>query len=677
MNLSDLTTFLSEEEANAIRTLIEARAKALGLTIESFLEQFPLDFQKDETEPNKTFSMDEWKQQRDTWHKDSHNLTKNDDGSPKVFYHGTHANFEAFEDKYIGTKNDDGFYGRGFYFGSAGTATFFAERHYSPEKTPNIIPAYLKIKNPLVILENTNRELEDIPDLSIGDLDITGMPAAEIVLMALSKGHDGVAVKTIGYGETPEDATFGEWVAFQPNQIKSIFNRGTFDPENNSILYQAAYHGTPHEVDKFTTAKIGTGEGNQSFGYGLYFASNKDVANYYKTSMLSREDRIAYDKAVEEINNLKNLISEAEATPKLNSQIPKLKEFLLKAEQKRDEFSNKGNLYKVELKPQDHEYLLWDSPLSGQSKYVQKKLNEIIHSPEYEGLLSLLEESLQPFENSRGHSIYSALGSDMSIDSAKQYPEASKLLHAFGIKGIKYLDGNSRNVSTLKISPPDTTVSGKWMVKGEDYDSKGVHFDTEKEAEAYLKSELQKLNYNYVIFHDDDVEIVERLNQCGVGSRLPKALIEFGIKPGETFAVIKLFKEADVSSLPHELAHYFRRTLEPDLLAHAEEVFAVKDHKWDNKQEEAFALGFVKYLATCNAPSEKLEETFAHYGEWLRKLWNTLQGTPESQFEITPEHKALYDKMLSAEEHSKQRNTKIIAKFNQSNSDMKHQRILN
>ena len=33
-----------------------------------------------------------------------------------------------------------------------------------------------------------------------------------------------------------------------------------------------AFHGTPHKVDKFTTDKIGTGEGAQAYGWGIYLA---------------------------------------------------------------------------------------------------------------------------------------------------------------------------------------------------------------------------------------------------------------------------------------------------------------------------------------------------------------------------------------------------------------------
>ena len=42
-----------------------------------------------------------------------------------------------------------------------------------------------------------------------------------------------------------------------------------------------AWHGTPHKVDKFRTENIGTGEGAQAYGYGLYFADSRGVAESY------------------------------------------------------------------------------------------------------------------------------------------------------------------------------------------------------------------------------------------------------------------------------------------------------------------------------------------------------------------------------------------------------------
>lgn len=41
------------------------------------------------------------------------------------------------------------------------------------------------------------------------------------------------------------------------------------------------YHGSPHKFNKFSTNNIGSGEGNQSFGWGLYFTDNKGIGEHY------------------------------------------------------------------------------------------------------------------------------------------------------------------------------------------------------------------------------------------------------------------------------------------------------------------------------------------------------------------------------------------------------------
>lgn len=54
---------------------------------------------------------------------------------------------------------------------------------------------------------------------------------------------------------------------------------------DDGTKYQRVYHGTPHkgiEKEGFNLDKIGTGEGAQAYGHGIYFAGNKDVAEGYR-----------------------------------------------------------------------------------------------------------------------------------------------------------------------------------------------------------------------------------------------------------------------------------------------------------------------------------------------------------------------------------------------------------
>lgn len=46
-----------------------------------------------------------------------------------------------------------------------------------------------------------------------------------------------------------------------------------------------AFHGSPHSFDQFDLSKIGTGEGAQAFGHGLYFAGDEGVADSYRKAL--------------------------------------------------------------------------------------------------------------------------------------------------------------------------------------------------------------------------------------------------------------------------------------------------------------------------------------------------------------------------------------------------------
>jgi hypothetical protein len=48
------------------------------------------------------------------------------------------------------------------------------------------------------------------------------------------------------------------------------------------LMGATAYHGTPHTIrGKFDISKVGTGEGGQAYGHGMYFAENPEVAKTY------------------------------------------------------------------------------------------------------------------------------------------------------------------------------------------------------------------------------------------------------------------------------------------------------------------------------------------------------------------------------------------------------------
>lgn len=65
-------------------------------------------------------------------------------------------------------------------------------------------------------------------------------------------------------------------------------------------LFQPAYHGTPHIFDKFDSSKIGTGEGAQAFGHGLYFAGRKEIATYYRKKLAGARSILVDGKPIDQ-----------------------------------------------------------------------------------------------------------------------------------------------------------------------------------------------------------------------------------------------------------------------------------------------------------------------------------------------------------------------------------------
>ena len=66
-----------------------------------------------------------------------------------------------------------------------------------------------------------------------------------------------------------------------------------------------AFHSSPHDFNKFVLEKIGTGEGAQAYGWGLYFAENPEVAKYYREAFEEGSGGLHInDKKLDEVYNV-------------------------------------------------------------------------------------------------------------------------------------------------------------------------------------------------------------------------------------------------------------------------------------------------------------------------------------------------------------------------------------
>lgn len=58
-----------------------------------------------------------------------------------------------------------------------------------------------------------------------------------------------------------------------------------------------AYQGSSHDFDAFDTGKVGSGEGTQWFGWGLYFSDSESIGNYYAKSVSDVKNRELLSKS--------------------------------------------------------------------------------------------------------------------------------------------------------------------------------------------------------------------------------------------------------------------------------------------------------------------------------------------------------------------------------------------
>lgn len=197
----------------------------------------------------------------------------------------------------------------------------------------------------------------------------------------------------------------------------------------DDVVAQRAFHGTPQrEIDAFSLNRIGTGEGNQAFGWGLYFASRRDVADAYRGALTGVNRRPGGRLADESIQRRG---SRAEAIRELTALRDRAATAARRTEyQQAIDFIrsgvNRGQTYAVEV-PENDVLLDYDAPLSRQPQAVQ----DAVRALEADGSIAPGTLDSDP----SGAVIYSALGEPQ---------EASRLLREAGIPGLRYLDGGSR-----------------------------------------------------------------------------------------------------------------------------------------------------------------------------------------------------------------------------------------
>nr|DAN41713.1 MAG TPA: crystallin beta/gamma motif-containing protein [Caudoviricetes sp.] len=432
--------------------------------------------------------------------------------------------------------------------------------------------------------------------------------------------------------------------------INSIPNENDLDnlrKKHNYQYYQSAWHGSPHDFDEFDLGAIGTGEGNQAHGWGLYFAKDKKVSKQYK-----------------------DVLSKLQG-------------------------SNKSSLFKVEI-PNETELLPEQYPISGYSRYVRDSLKN--------GLHKMSEEQLERFTSLLIKYHKGSIIGDERIDKYIQFMDIGYIISELHNKNKTINDiskikkrnidrflksvGIDENIDTIASNEDllenvykkfrydlypqyekekqlerereekaisnvkadvygaleKTNIDGKQLYSflshalGNDEHFNLHNVKNAKKASEFLNSiGIKGIYYDgeqdgrcYVVFDDKAIKVIEKYNQSVNG------MTEI-MSNGER--IISIFKTADRSTFLHEMGHVFFDDIQK--LASMDNAPSQLVTDWNKLKEwsgwvdgenvdntkahEKFARGWESYLRSGEAPTKGLQRVFRQFSKWLTRIYRSVQ----------------------------------------------------
>lgn len=454
----------------------------------------------------------------------------------------------------------------------------------------------------------------------------------------------------------------GLQLPYQVNQSSGYFNKSipnendlsNYREANSNIFYQSAWHGSPHDFDTFDLGAIGTGEGNQAHGWGLYFAKKKSVSRNYQKELSKRlgtkspklfkveipdqETMLDEDKYFKEQN--KDVIDKI--IPAINNlDIDKRKALLEHYKEHPSYTTNKEYekiLGKIQGVKREQEYLT-DALLNNVNKIKEKIARETAAEYGYNFDELKADSTLEMAKKLLGemNEKLSTLEKEKEIEWAKEKIRQDKILENIGDTFIKSpYTGRDFYLALSKAFGGDKGAS-------EFLNSIGVNGIT---YDGYTDGRC------YVVFDDKAINIIEKYNQSVNG------MTEI-MKDGKR--IISIFKTADRSTFLHEMGHVFFDDIQKlASMENAPEQLVTDWNKlkewsgWvdgenvDNtKAHEKFARGWESYLRSGEAPTSALQRVFRQFSKWLTYIYRSVQRLGG---EVPSDIKDVMARMLATQE---------------------------
>jgi hypothetical protein len=227
-----------------------------------------------------------------------------------------------------------------------------------------------------------------------------------------------------------------------------------------------AYHGSPHDFDRFSMDKIGTGEGAQAYGHGLYFAESEGVARSYRDALaqVTNVNGVPLDELAADARSVATPLGDW-GTYNLRTIKPgqasdesivaayigdfvdpqKAIEHMWEDDQvgaaelaqrwmREGKLKERGSMYEVRINANPDDFLDWDAPLSEQPKNARAALRGFLDPKYGDGFFDEFADA----------------GNDLN-DIHKNFDDTTpeqltQALSGQDIPGIKYRDAGSRGL---------------------------------------------------------------------------------------------------------------------------------------------------------------------------------------------------------------------------------------
>lgn len=431
----------------------------------------------------------------------------------------------------------------------------------------------------------------------------------------------------------------------KPNKEALEENGGYWNSPDElpEVFYQVGYHGTPYLFDAFTLAHIGSGEGAQAHGWGLYFALNRRTAEDYARRLSSWIDDVQLLKLS------RSLKKDREAASFFKRHLYKEREDALTtfwmnrySLQAVDEAFKEGSITK-------QAYEWFNAEVRTKAKGAREMHLYTVDIPNDDVMLR--EEWKISKQN------------DAVKEAYRQYCKERFGLDSSDIT-TDYVNGYDfyRDLTKWQGGPKEASL---WLNK---HGVKGIRYNGHVDGECA------------VVWDEKSIKILEYLQKGQEG-------IRGAFNPSTN--TIRLTPNANISTFSHEHAHwYLTNTLalggkegaplelqsQINAILHA---FGLKSiNEWNalgfegqRKYQEQFAAWTEIYLTQGKSPVKELEGVFAKMAEWLIGMYKAALGKDagpdaavrevsdryQAQFgeklpELSPEVRKVLDTMYGAQQ---------------------------